>query len=159
MNDKLWEYVDASGELMAKSYGLPRMTGRVLAWLLVCDPPEQTAAQLGDALKASKGSISAATGMLLRAGLIERLHIRGERADRFRVRSGAWDERIRDAGVAQARAVLSLGREALAGEPPARRARLKELDAFYAWYQSRMQGLLDEWHEYKRTNLGGGQDG
>lgn len=158
MDEMLWRFVDATGEWMSKSYGLPRITGRVLAWLLVCDPPEQTAAQLAQELDASKGAISGATGMLVRVRLVDRLHIRGERSDRFRVRPGAWDDQIRDQGVDQARAVLGLGLEALAGEPPARRARLEELDAFYAWYESRIPALWEEWQQYKRTNLHGGRD-
>jgi DNA-binding transcriptional regulator GbsR (MarR family) len=153
MNARLWQFIDANGELMAKSYGLPRMTGRVLAWLLVCDPPEQTAAELAEALEASKGAISGATGMLVRARLVDRLHIRGERADRFRIRADAWGEQLRDPGVEQTRAVIALGLEALDGEPATRRARLEELDAFYAWYQSRMPVLWAEWQEYKRANL------
>lgn len=133
---------------------MPRMTGRVFAWLLVCDPPEQTAAQLADGLDASKGSISGATWMLVRSGLVDRLHVRGERADRFRIRPDVWDAQIRDPGADEARALVVQGLDALAGEPPARRARLEEMDALYAWYQSRMPALLDEWREYKRTRLG-----
>jgi hypothetical protein len=159
MNEKLWRFVDANGELMSQSYGLPRMTGRVLAWLLVCDPPEQTAAQLAEALNASKGAISGATGMLVRAGLVDRLHVRGERADRFRVRPEAWDDQVRDRSIGQARAVVALGLEALAGEPPARRARLEEVDALYAWYESRIPSLLEEWHEYKAKKLRRGRGG
>jgi hypothetical protein len=71
------------------------------------------------------------------------------------VRPEAWDDQVRDPGVEQARTVLALGLEALAGEPPARRARLEELDAFYAWWESRMPALADEWEEYKRKNLKG----
>ncbi len=134
------------------------MTGRVLGWLLVCDPVEQTAAQLGEALDASKGSISNATGMLVRAHLVDRLHVRGERADRFRLRPDAWDDQLRDQGTLEARALLALGLEALAGEPAWRRARLEEVDAFYAWWQSRMPALWDEWQEYKRTRIGEGHD-
>jgi DNA-binding transcriptional regulator GbsR (MarR family) len=151
VDEKLWEFIDAIGEWVAKAYGIPPMTGRVLGWLLVCDPPEQTAAQLAEALDASKGSISGATGMLVRLRLVDRLHIRGERADRFRLRPEAWDDQIRDQGIEQARAVLKLGREALEGAPPPRRARLEELDAFYAWYESRIPALWDEWEQYKRT--------
>ncbi len=159
MNEKLWEFVDATGVWISKSYGMPQMTGRVLAWLLVCEPVEQTAAQLAEALDASKGSISGATGMLVRARLVDRLHVRGERADRFRLRPEAWDEQLRDQpGTDEARAVLAQGREALAGEPDARLARLEELDAFYAWWQWRSQELFDEWQEYKRTKLGGRGD-
>jgi DNA-binding MarR family transcriptional regulator len=159
MDDGLWEFVDATGEWISKSYGMPQMTGRVLGWLMVCDPVEQTAAQLAEELNASKGSISGATGMLVRAGLVDRLHVRGERADRFRLRPGAWDEQLRDQPATdQARAVLARGLEALAGEPRARRARLEELAAFYAWWQSRAEGLWDEWQQYKRTNLGDKRD-
>jgi DNA-binding transcriptional regulator GbsR (MarR family) len=153
MDEKLWQFVDATGELLAKSVGLPRMTGRVLAWLLVCDPPEQTAAQLAEALDASKGAVSGATGMLVRNRMVDRLHIRGERADRFRIRPEAWDDQINDPSVEQARRVVAMGLEALEGEPAARRLRLEELDAFYAWYQSRIPALSEEWREYKRTNF------
>src|SRR5947209_631124 len=159
MDEKLWRFVDAVGEWWSKSYGIPRMTGRVLGWLLVCDPPEQTAAQLAEELGASKGSISGATGMLVRAGLVDRLHVRGERADRFRIRPEAWDEQVRDQGASQARDLLALGLEALADEPPSRRARLEELDTFYAWWLSRMPALADEWQEYKRTARRGNRDG
>jgi DNA-binding transcriptional regulator GbsR (MarR family) len=159
MNDKLWQFIDAAGDWWSKSYGLPRMTGRVFAWLLVCDPAEQTAAEIADALDASKGSISGATGMLVRAKLVDRLHVRGERADRFRIRPSAWDDQLRDPSVEQARTLLAQGLEALAEEPASRRARLEELDAFYAWYQARMPELWDEWQEYKRTKLEGNRDG
>jgi hypothetical protein len=159
MEEALWEFVDRTGAWLAKTYGTPRMIGRVLAWLLVCDPVEQTAAQLAEELGASKGSISAATGTLVRMRLVDRLHVRGERADRFRVRPEAWDEQVRDPGVEQARTLLGLGLQALDQAPPARRARLEELDAFYAFYQSRMDSLWNEWQEYKRANLGRGRNG
>ncbi|HVA20572.1 MAG TPA: MarR family transcriptional regulator [Candidatus Micrarchaeia archaeon] len=154
MDEKLWGFIDAAGAWVSKSYGMPRMAGRVLGWLLVCDPAEQTAAQTADALDASKGSISGATGMLVRFRLVDRLHVRGERADRFRLRPEAWDEQLRDRSELQvARALLAKGLEALAGEPPGRRARLEALDEFYAWWQSRVPDLWDEWQQYKQTTL------
>jgi DNA-binding transcriptional regulator GbsR (MarR family) len=153
MDDKLWTFIDATGEWFSRSAGLPPMAGRVFAWLLVCDPPEQTAAQIGEALQASKGSISGAMRMLVQIKLVDRLRIRGERADRFRVRPDAWDEQIRDQGSTEARSLVALGLEALADAPPARRARLEDLDAFYVWWQARAPALWDEWQQYKKTKL------
>ncbi len=155
MEEELWRFIDASGAWAARTYGLPLMTGRVMAWLLVCDPPEQTAAQLAEALGASTGSISGATNMLVRMKLVERLHIRGERADRFRIRPGAWDDQVRDQGIGEARALWAQGLEALAGESPLRRARLEELDDFYAWWESRMPVLWEEWQQYKKQRTKG----
>lgn len=126
--------------------GAPRMVGRVLGWLLVCDPPEQSAAELAEMLQASKGSISTATRLLLRMGLIERVRTRGERFDRFNARPEAWDEYLwRDDQFAAPRRVLRLGLDALADEPPSRRTRLEELDSLYAWWEQRMPSLHDEY--------------
>jgi DNA-binding transcriptional regulator GbsR (MarR family) len=156
IDELLWQFVSASGELFSKSYGLPPMTGRVFGWMLVCDPPEQTAAQIVEALGASKGAVSTATGMLVRFRFVERLRVRGERADRFRLRPGVWDDQIVDQGAGAARALIALGLKALADAPVARRARLEELDAFYDWWLGRTPALIEEWQEYKRTNLKGG---
>lgn len=153
MDAKLWEFVDAAGTWMSTSYGMPRMTGRVMGWLLVCEPAEQTAAQLAEVLEASKGTINGATGMLVRAKLVDRLRVRGERADRFRLRPEAWDEQVRDPHQLQdARDLLAQGLDALAGESDGRRARLEELDSFYAWWQSRVPQLWDEWQQHKHTH-------
>jgi len=56
MDVKLWQFVGATGEWIATSYGMPQMTGRVLDWLLVCDPTEQTAAQPAEAPGAAGGA-------------------------------------------------------------------------------------------------------
>ncbi len=154
MNDRLWEYVDATGDLFAKSYGIPRMTGRVFAWLLVCDPPEQTAAEIGEALGASKGAISGATVMLVKGKMVDRIRVRGERADRFRIRPEAWDDQLLDSGAAEARLLIANGLEALADEPAARRRRLEDLDEFYAWWQHRAPKLVEEWKQYRRSKIG-----
>ena len=131
------------------------MVGRVWGWLLVCDPPEQSAAELAEFLQASKGSISTATRVLLRLGLIERVRARGERFDRFRVRPEAWDETIwRQDQFTRPRRVFQLGLEALAGEPPARRARLEEVDEMYAWWEERIAKLREEYLADRRRARG-----
>jgi hypothetical protein len=135
-------FVEALGIQLELEVGTPRMVGRTMGWLLVCDPPEQSAAELAESLQASKGSISTATRVLLRIGLIERVRFRGERFDRFRAQPEAWDEVLWSEDQFKApRRVLRLGLEALAGEPPGRRARLQELDALYAWWEERIPAL------------------
>ena len=96
--------------------------------------------------QASKGSISTATRVLLRMGLVERVRFRGERFDRFRVQPEAWDEFFwRDEQFKTPRRVPRIGPDALAGEPQARRARLEKLDAMYARWQERMPKLREEY--------------
>ncbi len=83
------EYVESFG-LYWEQAGLPRMAGRILSWLLICDPPHQTMHQLTEALQASKSSISTGTRMLIHMGIIERLSIPGQRRDHYRVVPDSW---------------------------------------------------------------------
>jgi DNA-binding MarR family transcriptional regulator len=139
-------FVEELGMQFELEAGTPRMVGRVLGWLLVSEPPEQSAGELARMLQASKGSISTATRVLLRMGLIERVRMRGERFDRFRALPEAWDEFLwRDEQFSEPRRVLRLGLEALAGEPAERRERLEKMDWIYAWWQRRMPRLREEY--------------
>ncbi len=148
-------FIEALGMQLELEIGVPRMVGRVLGWLLVCDPPQQSAAELAESLQASKGSISTATRVLLRNGLIERVRFRGERFDRFEATPEAWDEFLwREEQFAEPRRVLRLGLDALAGEPPARRARLEELDWMYAWWQERIGRLHAQYLADRRRARG-----
>src|SRR5512135_2854177 len=81
--------------LFFEELGFPRMAGRILGWLLICDPPEQSAGQLAQVLQASKGSLSTMTRLLIQMGLVERVGLPGERRDYFRIRPGAWPHLIK----------------------------------------------------------------
>jgi hypothetical protein len=143
---KLERFVEETGVQFELEAGAPRMVGRVWGWLMVCDPPEQSAAELAEFLQASKGSISTSTRLLLRLGLIERVRTPGERFDRFRIRPEAWDETIwREDQFSRPRAAFRLGLEALADEPPERLERLRAVDAMYAWWEDRIAQLRDEY--------------
>src|ERR1700736_4180353 len=127
MNDVAAErFIEELGMQFEAEAGIPRMVGRILGWLLVCDPPKQSSAELAERLQASKGSISTATRLLARMGLIERVRTRGERFDRFAARAQAWDEYLwREDQFKAPRRVLRLGLDALADEPASRRSRLE----------------------------------
>ena len=81
--------------LYFEQMGYPRMAGRILGWLLICDPPVQSAGELADVLGASKGSLSTMTRLLIQVGLIERAGVPGRRRDYFRIKPGAWPQLIK----------------------------------------------------------------
>jgi DNA-binding transcriptional regulator GbsR (MarR family) len=139
-------FVEELGIYFELEAGTPRMIGRALGWLLVCEPPEQSAAELAEKIQASKGSISTATRVLLRMGFIERVRFRGERFDRFRARPEAWDDYFwRTEQFEAPRRVLRMGLDALSEEPSERRQRLEELDSLFAWWEARMPKLREEY--------------
>jgi DNA-binding transcriptional regulator GbsR (MarR family) len=127
--------------------GLPRMAGRIFAFLLVCRPAEQTAASLARELEASGGSISTMVRLLVGAGLVERVSQAGVRADHFRV----TPEGIRalmdsaTARVARVHRVTTRGLGLLTDRPPEDRARLAALDDLYAYFEDRMPSMVEDW--------------
>jgi DNA-binding transcriptional regulator GbsR (MarR family) len=135
-------FVEEFGMLMATE-GLPRMAGRILGLLLVCEPPERTAAQLARELRASAGSISTMTRLLLRAELIERVSRPGVRADQFRVMPMTTLMRGASARMRHAREVMDRGLVALSGRPAATRARLESARDLYLLFEETVPALVD----------------
>src|SRR5512140_3333516 len=125
--------------------GLPRMAGRIFAWLLVCEPPEQTMEDLGAAVQGSQASMSTMTRLLVQSGLVEKVRTAGARRDQFRVQPGQWQKlwRSRIELIQQATLLTGRGLELLAGKSPALRARLEELHRQYRFVGLHFPELLD----------------
>ncbi len=68
-----------------------RVAGQILGWLMICDPPHQSAAELMDAVHTSAGSISTQTRFLEQMSLVERISFRGDRATYYQLKENAWE--------------------------------------------------------------------
>lgn len=79
------EHVAARSDL-----GLSRSLLRTLAWLVVCEPPYQSADQIQERLRLSAGSVSAATSALVRAGVIARKTLHGDRRTYYALDPQGW---------------------------------------------------------------------
>jgi len=144
-------YVEEFG-LFWEQMGLPRMTGRILGWLLICDPPEQTMTDLTEVLQASKSSISTGTRMLIQFGFIERISLPGERKDYCRLLPHLWT-RVLAAKQGQLTDFLQLAQRGLAllSETDAqRRERLEEMHDLYAFMEVEYPKLLERW-QFERS--------
>lgn len=151
MEDTRERYVEEFG-LLFEGFGVPRMVGRVLGALLLADPPEMSAEELAGALRASRGSISTATRMLVQIGLVERVGKPGERRDYFRNKPGAWHEltRRRLAQITVFREMAERGLSVLEAEgraAPEVRLGLEEMRDFYAYCERELPGIFERWEQ------------
>jgi DNA-binding transcriptional regulator GbsR (MarR family) len=153
--EELRGFVEEAGLFFERS-GVPRMAGRILGWLLVCEPPEQSLTQLGEAIDGSKGSMSTMTRMLIQMGLVERVRLAGSRLDQFRIRPGMWAESMRDQlkSVFEVESLLQRGLELMADRPRAARERPAEAHALYAWFGRELPKVLDRWERWERSRSG-----
>jgi DNA-binding MarR family transcriptional regulator len=121
------EFVEEMGQFLA-SLGMTPMAGRMWGFLLICDPPEQTAADIAEALHASRGSISGTARLLATSGLIRRATKPGDRREQFSVPPEGLGLLLRNAAgmYRQMRAIAAHGLRAIDDRPPASKARLQE---------------------------------
>lgn len=123
---------------------LPRMAGRLLGWLLICDPPAQSAKAIGEALEMSKGTISTITRQLMQMGLVEKIGQFGARGDFYRLRPQACEKILfaRQAEFAQLQDLSIQGLELLKNDAPESRARLLEMKRMSEMAVEEIDGLI-----------------
>src|SRR4051812_4797650 len=115
-------FIDEVGRHYQRHYAVPPMVGRVVGYLLVCEPSDQTAAEIAEALQASRSGVGTAVSMLETWGGIRRTRVRGERADRVGFSPAATQapQAPAEHGPLAAPAPPRPGRSQ--GRPPGRRA-------------------------------------
>lgn len=130
---------------MLASYGMTPMAGRMWGWLLICEPAEQTAAEIAQALHASRGAISGTARLLANAGMIRRTTRRGDRREYFSAPPETFESFLRSAATIyrQFRLMAERGLEAIADRPPASRARLEEFRDVFAFVEREVPAIVD----------------
>ncbi|MDD4859726.1 MAG: hypothetical protein PHR56_05925 [Dehalococcoidales bacterium] len=126
---------------------LPRMAGRVTGWLLISEPPYQSAEQLAAALQASRGSISTMTRLLIQIGLVEQFSLPGERPHYFRLHADFW-QHITTHGMEEFRIFHRLaknGLKLLGNRKPLARKWLEGMHNIYAFMEQEFPAMLERW--------------
>jgi DNA-binding transcriptional regulator GbsR (MarR family) len=145
-------FADHAGRFYARRYGFPPMVGRVLGYLLVCEPPEQSIAELSEALLASRSAIAGALAVLERIHTIKRSRAAGERMDRVRLDYTSAEARGFDITEYQELGDLAReGLEVLKDAPAERRTEALWMAAFADFLVERIQGLEKEWEAHRDT--------
>ena len=123
--------------------GMPRASMRVLGWLVVCQPPAQSAQQIMDDLALSAGSVSAAVNALRADGVLERVMRAGDRRAYYRLSAQGW-ESVLQARLRALGAVRQAAERALQESQGEEDHRLSELRDTYARVEAGMAALLYE---------------
>ena len=139
--------------------GMPPMAGRMWAYLAICEPPEQTAAEIAERLHASRGSVSGMARLLEQIGLINRGTRAGDRREYFSIPPDNL-HRLMDIAIyrlRQTREVADAGLALVADRPAESQARLRDLRDLYAFFEREWPAILDRWHEAERRTDAAGR--
>jgi hypothetical protein len=145
-------FADHMGRHYARRYGFPPMMGRLLGYLAVCDPPEQSIGELADALLASRSAIAGAVNALEVTHVIQRSRAAGERMDRVWIDMSSPQARGMDISeYEELRDMAREGLEVVADAPVERQAVLLEMEAFAEFLVERIPVLQREWYERREA--------
>ena len=139
-------FAEHAGTYYAREYRMPPIAGRLIGYLAVCDPPQQTIADLADALLASRSAITGAVKLLEGYRAVHRTRAAGDRVDRVSLDPAGLEPKGFDAAVY--REMAALAREGLSlmnDAPHDRRAVLEDVAALGDFLAERMPALLEEW--------------
>jgi DNA-binding transcriptional regulator GbsR (MarR family) len=131
---RIQNWVERVAAAFVQHFGLPPITGRILGWLLICDPPEQSAGEIADAIGASRASLTTSMRLLTAGELVRRRHQPGGRTTYFRIDDDAWEKVIRQRiiGMASLREITE-DAMALIGPDSERASRVRAAHAFFGW--------------------------
>jgi len=152
VNNDVFHFIEDVA-LFFEGAGLPRIAGRILGLLIVCEPPHRTPAQLTRELGVSKASVSQMTRFLVQVGLLERFAIRGERASYFRIRDDGF-EALMAQEIATLTAFGPIAERGLDMLGSGQRAdRLRKLRAFFRFFEEAMPELLERWRRERDARI------
>jgi DNA-binding transcriptional regulator GbsR (MarR family) len=152
------QFVEEMGQFLA-GLGMTPMAGRMWGWLLICDPAEQTAGEIAEALHASRGAISGTARLLATSGLIRRTTRAGDRREYFSAPPEALDSLLSSAAeiYRQMRAIAARGLAAIADRPEESRARLQEFYDVMGFVEREVPRVIGEYLRERAEGQSKGQ--
>jgi hypothetical protein len=131
--------------MVCEGMGMARMAGRLLGWLLVCDPPVQTTADLVAELGISKGAVSVTGRQLMAAGLVQRVAIPGARGDAYEITPMAFALSVLDpAPYRMMRELMERGLAQIGDDGSSRLDRLRRTRDFYAYAEREIPKMFEQ---------------
>jgi hypothetical protein len=151
-------FADHMGRFCARRYAFPPMVGRVVGYLAVCDPREQSIGELADALLASRSAITNAVKALETLHQVRRTRAAGERMDRVRIDLGSPQAMGLDVSeYEELRDLVREGLEVLRDTPVERRAVLLEMAAFADFVIEQTVRMRQEWEARRAALVAAGE--
>ncbi|HLI51066.1 MAG TPA: hypothetical protein VKU87_04675 [Thermomicrobiaceae bacterium] len=146
-------FSDHMARFYAKQYGFPPVAGRVLGYLIVCEPMEQSIAQIADALLTSRSAVTGAVKMLETAKVVVRTRPAGSRFDLVSIQTDVWQHGFDPAEYRELARLAREGLTLLEDASPERRRPVEDMASLGDFLAERIPTLYDEWRAHREKEL------
>jgi DNA-binding transcriptional regulator GbsR (MarR family) len=149
--DKILIFADHMGRFYAQRYGFPPVTGRLIGYLSVCEPMQQSIGDISEALLASRSAINNALISLEAQKLISRTRPAGTRADLVGLSPLGWENTGFEPSEYQQMASLAReGLELLKDATPQRREALETAASLGDFLTEKLPQIYEEWMAFNK---------
>jgi DNA-binding transcriptional regulator GbsR (MarR family) len=153
--DKVLIFADHVGRFYAERYGFPPVTGRVIGYLSVCDPAQQTINEIAATLLTSRSAINNAINQLETQSLVNRMRPAGSRADLISFNPNGWQNAGFDPSeYTQTSVLLREGLQLLTKNQTEQRKGLEMAVSLNDFMAERVPQLFDEFMSYHQKKHG-----
>ncbi len=151
--DRVLVFCDHLGRFYAEHYGFPPVAGRLIGYLYVCEPAQQSINEIADALLTSRSAINNAVKMLDTQRLVHRSRPAGTRADLISLNPlGRENMGFEPTEYRQMAGLAREGLELLDDASPERRQALEVVISLNDYLAERLPQLYEEWNAYHQKN-------
>lgn len=142
------EFIEKFGFFIEKSGSFPRIAGKIFAYLLICDPPEQTQQEIAETLNIAKGSASTMIKLLTKSEIVDEFTKSNFRSKFYRIREGGWERLFltRLQRVAVVRNLLKEGKGLLNRKPQNLSKRINDLDKLYLFFEKELPNIISKYN-------------
>lgn len=147
--DKVLIFADHVGRFYAQRYGFPPVTGRVIGYLSVCEPMQQSINDIAETLLTSRSAINGAVKQLEVQGLVNRTRPAGTRADLINFNPLGWQRAGFDPSeYTETAALLREGLQLLDAAPSERRQGLEMAASLNEYLAEKLPQIYEDFMTY-----------
>ena len=148
------QFLEKFGLFLEKSRRIPRIGGKIYAYLLICKPEEQNATQIIKRLKIAKSSFSSMIKIFVEKQVVEEITFPEKRSRYYKIRQGGWENLFLESlqRITSIRGLFQEGRSLLKGEKKEVTNRIDELDKLYNFFEDEIPEIIDKWKKYNKRS-------
>jgi DNA-binding transcriptional regulator GbsR (MarR family) len=145
---KIRECIEKFGVYYKKTGHQP-MVGRLMAYLMLAEPPQKTFEEIVEFLVSSKSAVSNTLNMLMYMGIVDYVKITGDRKRYFRLHQNAWNTMF-EAQIQELSNLRGLVQEILdlrSEQFPELNQEISDFNSLLQLYEKEFPDILNQWKQ------------
>jgi DNA-binding transcriptional regulator GbsR (MarR family) len=145
---KIRECIEKFGVYYKKTGHQP-MVGRLMAYLMLAEPPQKTFEEIVEFLVSSKSAVSNTLNMLMYMGIVDYVKITGDRKRYFRLNQNAWNTMF-EAQIQEFSNLRGLVQEILnlrSEQFPELNKEISDFNSLLELYEKEFPDILNQWKQ------------